>query len=90
MRSECSGFRRIALTAGFILAAAVFAGCAFRNVSSNAAETTAGNTELTEPSTIVTETETEETTPSPTPTDVPTPTEEPEPSATPTDQKSVV
>lgn len=84
MRSECSGFRRIALTAGFILAAAVFAGCAFRNVSSSAAETTAGNTELTEPSTIVTETETEETTPSPTPTDVPTPTEEPEPSATPT------
>ena len=84
MSSECSTFRKIALTAGFALAVAVFAGCAFKSL--NTAVTEPVNTDLTVPSTVASETTTEETTPEPTatPTPTPEPTATPTPSATPT------
>ena len=78
MSSECSTFRKIALTAGFTLAVAVFAGCAFKNFNTATSEPV--NTDLTVTSTAASETTTEETTPEPTETPTPTP----EPTATPT------
>ena len=84
MSSECTTFRKIALTAGFTLAVAVFAGCAFKSL--NTAATEPVNTDLTVPSTVASETTAEETTPEPTatPTPTPEPTATPTPSATPT------
>ena len=61
------------MTAGFIIAVAVFAGCAFKNAASATSGSTEDTTDLTVPTTIATESVIEETT------QVPTPTEEPEP-----------
>ncbi len=88
MRSECITLRKIVMTAGFVLAVAVFAGCAFKSVNSGTSATVTETTELTVPTTVASETIPEETVTTPVPTeepeatDTPAPTEEP--TATPT------
>lgn len=71
------------ITAGVILAAAVFAGCAFNGLNKNIPGTeTSTEVSLTE-TTAAPETTPEETTPSPTPTPTPEPTATPTPTPTP-------
>ena len=67
------------MTAGVILAAAVFAGCTFKGLNGKVTES---DTDVTTSSAVVPESASEETTPSPTPTPTPSPT--PEPTSTPT------
>ena len=67
------------MTAGFIIAVAVFAGCAFRNVTSGTSGSSEDTTDLTVPTSVATESVTEETTEAPTPADEPETTEDTEP-----------
>lgn len=79
MRSEGNKFRKVIMTAGFIIAVAVFAGCAFRNVTSGTSGSSEDTTDLTVPTSVATESVTEETTEAPTPADEPETTEDTEP-----------
>ena len=66
MKSDCVTFRKIVFTAGFILTAVAFAGCALKGIKPAASSTATDPSDTSAPVTTASESSTEDTTPTPT------------------------